>query len=80
MEHYSGRNILSYALGTPFSGKEIKNWIQWHMTHKCGEKTKMASAMKDYLNIEDNVQYCLSKNTYHSAENFGKYFVIKCHA
>lgn len=75
VEQYPGRNILSYGVGVPFLGSEIKVWIRWHMEHACGMKTKMANAMKKYLDIDDNTWYCLLKNDYHSAENFEQYYV-----
>lgn len=76
-DKYNGVNILSYGVGVPFQGRIIKEWIVWHMTHDCGQKTKMANSMKKYLSIDDDVLYCLLKNDYHSAENFGEYYVQK---
>lgn len=53
------KNILSYPLGTLFTGKEIKEWITYHTNNKTS-KSRIAKKMIDYLTIDDNYLYCLT--------------------
>lgn len=56
------RNILSYPVGTIFSGKEIKDWIAYNLFHP-SSKTLMAKRMEKYLNISDSRHYFLLRYT-----------------
>lgn len=69
------KNILSYASGTRFKGKEIKEWIKYH-TENQTEYTKEAKKMIDYLNISDDGEYGISKGGYQASER--KFCVFKC--
>lgn len=73
---YNGKNILSYELGTPFPGKEIKKWIRYHLDNQCGTKTKIARAMREYLNLNDDQLYVLYKRNDRSAARYGTYGVM----
>ena len=70
----SMENILSYSSGTRFKGKEIKEWIKYH-TENQTEYTKEAKKMIGYLNISDDVEYCVSKGGYQANER--KFCVFK---
>ena len=71
----SPRNIISYKLGTRFTGREIKDWIQYHLDNETSH-TKVANTMRDYLNrLEDDVMYYLYKENYKSSENYNEYLV-----
>lgn len=51
------KNILSYKRGTKVSGKEIKDWIEFHTSHETSH-TKQALHMRhDYGNIRDTREY-----------------------
>ena len=50
------RNILSYTDGQIFTGREIKEWIIYHIEHKTS-KTIIATYMTKYLNISDDEFY-----------------------
>ena len=56
------KNILSYSAGTVFSGKEIKDWIVYNLSHP-SSKTLMAKRMAKYLNISDSRHYFLLRYT-----------------
>lgn len=75
-EKYDGLNILSYKPGTIFTGKEIKDWINWHLEHENSHK-KVAKKLKKYLNIEDDLHYFLSKGDYRSSASYGQYIVVR---
>ena len=51
-------NILSYAPGTVFAGKEIKAWIRYHLEHETSH-TREAKHMQRYLNISDHGKYII---------------------
>ena len=69
------KNILSYKLGTIFSGREIKEWIKYHIENQTS-KTNIAKRMMKYLNIADNEKYYLSKGNYLSSASFNEYIVV----
>lgn len=69
-------NILSYKLGSSFKGKDIKDWIEFHTTHNTS-KSKIANNMKKYMNLDDNEEYKLTKETYRSCGSYNKYQFIK---
>lgn len=62
---FQPRNIISYKLGSVFTGKEIREWIEFHTTHKTS-KSKVAKTMKKYMNLDYNKEYRITKNTYRS--------------
>ena len=68
------RNILSCKVGTIFKGKEIKEWIQYHLTNDTS-KTRIAKQMIKYLNIEDMADYRLYRGTYESSASYKRYLV-----
>lgn len=69
------RNILSCYPCTRFKGKEIKEWIRFHIENQT-EYTKEAQKMIDYLNISDDVEYKIYRGTYQASER--KFCVIRC--
>lgn len=69
------KNILSYKLGTSFSGKEIKDWIRYNIENNTS-RAKIAYKMKGYLEtLEDDVMYVLYKDNYSSCASYEDYFV-----
>ena len=76
MDSYNGRNILSCKPGTRFYGKEIKEWIKWHIDHETS-KQKIAKQMERFLNIEDDQLYYLTKGNYSSSSSMNKYLVVR---
>ena len=68
------KNILSYTNNEKFTGKEIKDWINYHINHQTS-LSREAAKMKKYLNIDDNSMYVLQKGTYQASER--RYCVIK---
>ena len=68
------KNILSYKLGTIFTGKEIKDWIKYH-TERNTSKTRVAKRMTKFLNLDDNEKYYLYKDTYSSCGSYNHYLV-----
>ena len=68
------KNILSYASDTRFKGKEIKEWIKYHIENQT-EYTKEAKKMINYLNISDDGEYGISKGSYQASER--KFCVFK---
>ena len=71
---YHGKNILSYKLGTVFTGKEIKQWIQFHLDNRT-YRSSVARNMKKCLNISDEGKYVLYKDEYWASANYGQYLV-----
>ena len=69
------RNILSYSSGARFKGKDIKEWIKFHIENQT-EYTKEAKKMIDYLGISDDVEYKICKGNYQANER--KFCVIRC--
>ena len=69
------KNILSYIPGTKFHGKEIKEWIKFHIENQT-EYTKEARKMTNYLNISDDAEYVIYKGTYQSSKR--KFCIRKC--
>lgn len=51
-------NILSYV-NKPISGAEIKSWIAEHANNN-GEYTRIAKSMLKYMNLRDDVLYCVA--------------------
>ena len=70
------KNILSYKLGSVFSGKEIKEWINYHLENKTSH-TKQALYLKRFLNINDENHYMLYKDGYPSSETYNEYYFKK---
>lgn len=69
------KNILSYNLGTCFTGKEIKDWIRFHLDNKTSH-SKQASYLKKFLNLKDNKVYKLEKGYYFPSASYNKYIFI----
>ena len=69
------KNILSYIPGTKFTGKEIKEWIKFHIENQT-EYTKEAKKMVEYLNISDDAEYWVCRGNYQASAR--KFCVIKC--
>jgi hypothetical protein len=69
------KNILSYQLGTIFTGKEIKDWIIYHTQKETSSHAKEAWELAKYLNIRDNKLYRFLKGTYRSSASYGKYLI-----
>lgn len=56
------KNLFSYPDGTIFTGVEILNFINYHLTNKTG-KTKVAKYMnKKFGNIKSNMSYKFFKS------------------
>lgn len=51
------KNILSYKSGTVFSGKEIKDWIEYHITHQTSHTKQAIYLQKYHGNIKDAREY-----------------------
>ncbi len=49
------KNILSFN-GKPVTGKEIKDWIKYHMKHETSH-SDMARKMEKFMNVSDDVFY-----------------------
>lgn len=61
MKKESPKNILSYTKNQTFTGREIKNWINYHIQNSTS-KTKIALKLKKHLqDIDDNEKYFLIK-------------------
>ncbi len=70
------KNIISYKLGTSFTGREIKEWLQYHLTHETS-KTKYAKQMARFLSVKDEEWYILMKDGYTSSETYGEYYFAR---
>jgi len=42
------KNILSYKSGTIFTGKEINDWINFHLNHETGQRKQAIFLDKNY--------------------------------
>ena len=75
------RNILSFQPNTKFRGKEIKEWIKYHLENKTSHSVS-AKKMEKYLNISDDKEYIIELQTQTSAcgadEWRDKPMVISC--
>ena len=69
------KNILSYARGTKIKGKEIKEWVRFHIENQT-EYTDIANNMIRYLNISDDAEYQISKGNYQAIER--QFCITKC--
>lgn len=69
------KNILSYFSESRFKGKEIKEWIKFHVENQT-EYTKEAKKMVGYLNISDDAEYKVHKGNYQASER--KFCVFIC--
>ena len=68
------KNILSYKLGTSFSGKEIKDWIRYNIENNTSH-FKIAFKMRGYLEtLDDDAVYVLYKDNYSSCASYDDYF------
>lgn len=71
------KNILSYQPGTKFNGKEIKDWIEFHISHATSH-TRQAEYLKAYYsNISDNRIYFIYSN---GKSPYGKHRHIYAHS
>lgn len=68
------KNILSYPVGTVFSGKIIKEWITYNLGNETSH-TKQAKQMKRFLNIDDDGDYMYVREVYPSSA--GKHLFVK---
>ena len=55
------KNILSYTQGKIFTGREIKEWIQYHTVNQTS-KSNIAQKLKKYSYLEDNQLYRITKD------------------
>ena len=67
------KNIISYKCGTAFMGKEIKDWINYHIHHDTSH-TRQARQLVRFLTINDNEQYVITKGT--CMGSLGEYLFI----
>lgn len=74
---YHGKNILSFKPGTMFRGAEIKEWIRFYLENDSGTKSRIANAMRKYLNIDDNQLYELYRQNDKKSEHYGSYIVFR---
>ena len=74
-KNYLNKNILSYELGTPLKGSEIKEWIAFHLNCKDKTKQKMAHKMRRYLNLKDDSVYYLLKDNNWQSSTYKTYLV-----
>lgn len=70
------KNILSYQCGSVFTGKEIKEWIAYHLKNKTGH-TRHANYLKRFFSLKDDKLYYLCKNNYSSSASYGEYMFEK---
>ena len=75
-ECYHGKNILSYQPHTLFTGKEIKDWIQYHTTHETS-KSKIAKKMSQFCAINDAEFYTINRNDDRGSSSCGSYLIMK---
>ena len=75
-EQFHGKNILSYQPNTIFNGREIKEWIRFHIEHETS-KSKIAKKMEHYLSIDDDNKYKIIKEPYRSCQSAGDYLIMK---
>lgn len=69
------KNILSYGCYKKFKGKDIKEWISYHVTNKTSY-TKIALKMGKYLNIADEEYYFIKRGDYQAGKR--NFCIIKC--
>ena len=71
------KNILSYKLGTKFTGKEIKQWVDFQIKNKTSKYKVALQISKDsnFYNIKDDAYYMFYKGKYEESEN--KYLLWK---
>ena len=60
------KNILSYAPGTKFTGKEIKEWIRYNTENKTSHSVEARNMVK-YFDIDDNGYYTVCRGTYQAS-------------
>lgn len=65
------KNILSYPVGTLFRGREIKEWIDYHMNHETSH-TREAKHLQRYLSCQDDEIYVFKRGTYNSSASYNK--------
>ena len=73
---YKGRNILSCIRGTVFTGKEIKDWINWHVNNE-SSKSHIARQLAKYDNIDDDALYTIGKGDYRSSNSYNKFIIMR---
>ena len=67
------KNIISYKCGTVFVGREIKEWINYHIHHDTSH-TRQARQLVRFLTVNDNEQYVMTKGI--CMGSLGKYLFI----
>lgn len=51
------KNILSYKPGTKFSGKEIKDWIEFHTSRQTSHTRQALHMQQEYWRLKDTREY-----------------------
>lgn len=69
------KNILSYQLGSSFSGKEIKDWIRENLNPNSSHYS-IAKSLSHFLTLKDNKRYILAKENYSSCESYNHYIFL----
>lgn len=63
------KNLLTYKIGSVFTGKEIKEWIQFQLDNDTAYK-KYAQEMTNYSSLlEDDKKYKLIHGIYQVEDN-----------
>lgn len=70
------KNILSYGIGTIFTGKEIKTWIKANLSPESSH-FKTAKTLIPFLNLKDNMNYALAKENYNSCASYHRYIFLR---
>lgn len=65
------KNILSYQPGTVFTGKEIKDWIDFHISRQTSHTKQALHMQQEYWKIKDTREYlvftCRVTQDYHDS-------------
>lgn len=69
------KNILSYELGSLFTGKEIKEWILTNLNPNSSHFS-VAKTLKPFLNLKDEKKYILAKENYSACATYHHYIFI----
>lgn len=51
------RNIMSYPVGSQFSGKEILDWATYHVTNETSHKKEAGWILKHFHNLNPSATY-----------------------
>lgn len=69
------KNILSYQCGSVFTGKEIKEWIAYHLKNKTSH-TRQANYLRRFFSLKDDKLYSLCKDDYSSCASYKQFMFI----